>query len=120
MGTLISNLTNFLSRLQALPLEDVARDLKAAMPALRETLEHSQSLMTRLDRSTAPQAEATLAQAQATLAAVERSLRSDAPLQNDLRTALQDFSQAARALKELAETLERQPEAMIYGKRKKP
>ncbi|HJW72258.1 MAG TPA: MlaD family protein [Geothrix sp.] len=120
MGTLISNLTNFLSRLQALPLEDVARDLKAAMPALRETLEHSQALMTRLNRSTAPQAEATLAQAQATLAAVERSLRADAPLQNDLRTALQDFSQAARALKELAETLERQPESMIYGKRKKP
>ncbi len=118
MGTLISNLTTFLGRLQALPLEEVARDLKAAMPALRETLEHTKTLMARLDRTTAPQAEATLAQAQATLAAVERTLRSDAPLQNDLRTALQDFSQAARALRDLAETLDRQPEALVYGKRK--
>jgi paraquat-inducible protein B len=120
MGTLISNLTTFLGRLQALPLEEVAADLKTAMPALRETLEHTRTLMARLDRTTAPQAEATLAQAQATLAAVERSLRSDAPLQDDLRTALQDFSQAARAMKDLAETLERQPESLIYGKRKKP
>ena len=120
MGTLIANLTAFLSRLQALPLEDVARDLKAAMPALRETLEHTQVLMARLDHTTAPQAEATLAQAQATLATMERTLRSDAPLQNDLRTALQDFSQAARALRDLAETLDRQPESLLYGKRKKP
>jgi paraquat-inducible protein B len=120
MGSLVANLTTFLNRLQALPLEEMAADLKTALPALRDTLEHTKSLMARLNRSTAPQAEATLAQAQTTLAAVEKTLRSDAPLQNDLRTALQDFSQAARALRELAETLEAQPESLIYGKRKKP
>jgi paraquat-inducible protein B len=120
MGALVSNLTRFLDRLQKLPLEEIAGELKAGAPALREALQQANSLLTRLDKETAPQAQATLAQAQATLASLEQALRSDAPVQQDLRRALDEFAKASRALRDLADTLERNPEAVLWGKEKDP
>jgi len=118
MGAMISNLTKFLDRLQALPVEELASDLRASLPALRETLEQSKILMTRLNKETVPQAQAVFEQAQVTLAAVEKTLRSDGPLPQDLRQTLQEFTKAARALKDLAESLERHPESIVFGKGK--
>jgi paraquat-inducible protein B len=116
----MDNLTLLVQRLQKLPLEDIAGQLRASIPVLRETLEQTRALVVRLDTETAPQAKATLAQAQATLAALEQTLRSDSPTQTDLRQALDAFTQAARKLQDLADTLERHPESLIYGKGKQP
>jgi len=118
MGALISNLTKFLDRLQKLPLEDITGELKTSIPALRESLQQATALMSRLDKETAPQAQATLAQAQATLATLEKALRSDSPVQSDLRRALDEFAKASRALRDLADTLDRNPESLLWGKEK--
>ena len=120
LGALMDNLTLLVQRLQKLPLEDIAGQLRASIPVLRETMEQTRALVVRLDTETAPQAKATLAQAQATLAALEQTLRSDSPTQTDLRQALDAFTQAARKLQDLADTLERHPESLIYGKGKQP
>jgi paraquat-inducible protein B len=118
VGAMVTNLTNFLDRLRKLPLEDIGNELKSSIPALRESLQQATALMNRLDKETAPQAQATLAQAQATLAALEKTLRADSPVQSDLRRALDEFSKASRALRDLADTLERNPESVIFGKEK--
>jgi paraquat-inducible protein B len=119
-GALLESLAKVAEKLQKLPLEELAGQLRTTIPALRETLEQTKALMTRLDTQTAPQAQATLAQAQATLAALEQVLRSDSPNQTDLHNALDEFTRAARALRDLADTLERHPEAMVFGKGKTP
>jgi paraquat-inducible protein B len=127
MGAMVENLGRLAEKLQKLPLEEVANELRATFPAMRETLAQTRSLMARLDTETAPQARATMAQAQATLAqaqttlaSLERTLGSDSPTQSDLRSALEQFTRAARALQDLADTLERHPESMIFGKGKTP
>jgi paraquat-inducible protein B len=51
------------------------------------------------------------------LSTVDRTLASDAPLQQDLRTSLRDLSRAAQSLRELTDLLERQPESLIRGKK---
>ncbi len=118
MTAMVANLTKFSERLQKLPLEEVIGELRASIPVLRETLKEAKGLMARLDQKTVPQAEATLAQGQTTLAALEKTLRSDSPTQQDLRSALEEFNKAARALRDLAETLERHPESLLFGKGK--
>lgn len=118
MGALVTNLTSFMDRLQKLPIEDIAGELKTSIPALRETLRQASALMERLDRETAPQAKATLVQAQTALASLEKTLRSDSPVQQDLRRALDEFAAASRALRSLADTLERNPESIVWGKEK--
>ena len=120
LGALVDNLGRFAERLQRLPVAEVFAQLRDTLPQLRETLEQAKGLMGRLDRETLPQAQATLAQGQAALAGLERALRADSPVQGDLARALEDFAQAARALRDLADTLERHPEALIFGKGKQP
>jgi len=117
MGALVSNLTKFLDRLQKLPLEEISGELKTSIPVLRETLQQATALMRHLDKETAPQAQATLAQAQTAMAALEKALGSEAPIQQDLRRALEEFAKASRALRDLADTLERNPEALVWGKK---
>ena len=54
------------------------------------------------------------------MATLEKTLHSESPTQGDLRTALEEFTKASRAIRDLADTLERHPESMIFGKGKKP
>jgi paraquat-inducible protein B len=118
MTAMVDNLARLAERLQKLPLEQIVGEVRAALPALKDALEKASALMARLDAETAPQAKATMAQAQATLATLDQTLRADSPTQQDLRRALEEFAKASRALRELAETLERQPEALVFGKGK--
>jgi paraquat-inducible protein B len=116
LGALLDNLSRFAARLQALPLEDLAGQVQSTLPRLRETLDDAGVLMRHLDRETLPQAQATLAQAREAFATLERTLRADSPAQEDLRRALGDFAQAARSLRDLADSLERHPEVLLRGK----
>lgn len=59
---------------------------------------------------------ATFNRAQGTLAMVEGLTEPDSAL----NTALDDLSAAARSIRLLAETLERNPETLLYGKRQRP
>ena len=115
---LMENLSALAERLQALPLEDLAGQLRDTLPALRGALDNARSLLGRLDQELAPQAQATLAQAQAALAALERAADPGSATQADLRQAMDAFAQAARSLRDLADTLERHPEALVFGKGK--
>jgi len=60
--------------------------------------------------------QSTLAETRATLTAARRTLATDSALQVDLQTTLREVASSARALRELAEMLERRPEALLRGK----
>ena len=120
LGALAEKLTRFADRLEKLPIEDLFAQVRDSLPVLRATLAQTQALMAHLDQSTLPQAEGTLKQARATLASLDQVLSSASPTQADLRQALEQFSQAARSLKDLADTMERHPEALLRGKGDKP
>lgn len=119
MGAMVANLNKFLDRVQNFPLEDLVADLRSAIPALKGTLVQTQELAARLDKETVPQVQATLDQARLTLVSLEKALKSDSPVQEDLRRSMEEFSKAARALRDLADTLERNPESIVWGKKKK-
>lgn len=50
-------------------------------------------------------------------AALADAAQDEAPLNQNLQRALKDVSQAARALRELADTLDQQPESVLKGRR---
>lgn len=118
MGAMMENVNKFMERLQKLPLEELLTEVRVSVPVLRETLAQTKALLARLDQETLPQAKTTLVQAQNTLAQLENTLKADSPTQQDLRGALEEFAKASRALRDLAETLERHPEALVWGKGK--
>jgi paraquat-inducible protein B len=107
--------------------------LKAAIVSMRETgaslnktSETIRTLTLHLDnqigpmgssvRMTARDADATLKQTQAMITRLDNTLRPDAPLLYQANHTLVDISEASRAIRQLAEYLERNPDSMIRGR----
>ncbi len=130
LDELQATLGRIAGKLDRLPLDDMAAETRAAIAGLARAVERTETLMQRLDglasnevravvaetQHAMTEAQRTMAEARAALADGRRLLASDAPLQQDLRDSLQELSRAAQALRHLADTLERHPEALLRGK----
>jgi paraquat-inducible protein B len=57
-----------------------------------------------------------MASGQGALSAAEKALNADAPITHELSQTLKEVARAARAVSALADLLERNPQALIYGK----
>ena len=90
-------------------LVDALQSLNAALKEVRE-------LVRELRTGAAPELKATLEEARRSLAAAQSTLAADSPLQSRLNAALDELAAAARALRALADYLERHPEAAVFGK----
>ncbi len=105
-----ASLGNILKNLEKVPFAGVADDL-------RQTLQGMDKLARRLESDVAPEAQAALVSLRQTLANAERTLAADSPVLSEVRDAAREISRAAQSLRSLAETLDRQPEALLKGKR---
>jgi paraquat-inducible protein B len=117
MIELQATLMNISKKLENMPIDKIGADLRIALESLNRTLVGAEQMVKRLDKDVTPAAKAALDDARRMLSTVDRTLASDAPLQQDLRTSLQELSRAAGSLRELTDLLERQPESLIRGKK---
>jgi paraquat-inducible protein B len=129
-----ARVNELLNKLETVPIEKIGKDLGdtlqnvkrlseseellAAVQALNQTLQHTRQLVQNLDSNVAPAIGSTLDQAQKTLVSVEGTLGKDAPLQHEMRRALKELAEAARGIRILTDYLERNPDALIFGKGK--
>ncbi|MGE5650858.1 MAG: intermembrane transport protein PqiB [Bacillota bacterium] len=103
-------------KLDRVPFDTIGHDLDRSLKSLDATLRSADTVLRQLDASVLPELKGTLEQAHKALGNAERALSSDAPVQEDLRSTLQEVNRAARALRVLADYLSRHPEALIRGK----
>ncbi len=102
-------------------------DLTNAITDAKVTLERAQALLNRIDNRVDPLADSltgTLSDAQKTLADLRRALQnvsrligSESSLGPDLSQALEQLSNASRAVADLAEFLRRNPDALLTGRK---
>jgi paraquat-inducible protein B len=119
-----AKLTGILNKLDNLPLEAIGKEIQQDLTALHRTLEDTSKLLSRLDTELVDPLKTTLEDTRRAIASADRMLTNtdatlvgkDAPVQQDLRNALQEMVQAARSLRVLTDYLERHPEALIRGK----
>jgi paraquat-inducible protein B len=134
-----TSLMNILERLEKLPIEKIGADLSAtvrnanrlmgsedllaAVGALRTSLDQLQQFTAELNRSIGPgfsdvieQARLAMQSGQKALSAAEGMLSADSPVGDQLNETLREMAKAARAISALADLLERNPQALIYGK----
>ena len=127
-----ASLNRFMKRLDELPLETIGRDLQETIegldrivnsPELRDSLVSIEKILAEVrqlsantNTQTMPRINATLDHLEKTLVEMNGAISADAPLRHDLRATLQELAGAGRALRELAEFLDRHPEALIRGK----
>jgi paraquat-inducible protein B len=129
-----ARVNDLLNKIETMPIEQIGKDLGdtlqnvkrlseskellQAVQALNQTLQQTRQLVQNLDSNVAPEISSTLDQAQKTLVSVEGTLGQDSPLQHEMRQAIKELGEAARAVRILTDYLERHPEALIYGKGK--
>jgi len=109
-------------------LRDLAgsKEARSAVASLDETLASLRDLSQSLDRTIGPLGESLRTTAQETqrleeqlartLGAVQQIVQPGSPLTQQLGVALQDVSAAARSVRALADSLERNPGAIVRGR----
>jgi|APTNR8051073442_1049403.scaffolds.fasta_scaffold00566_35 paraquat-inducible protein B len=119
--------TGILNKIASLPLDDLVNEMRATIdstralitsPALTGAIESLQQVQPLLEsiRGTMEAAEATLRRADSAIG----SVGAGSPVQQDVVQLLSELKGAARALRVLADYLERHPEALIRGKGSAP
>jgi len=103
-----ADLTRLVERFSRLPVEQIGAELRGSLHALRVTLEKSEGV--------APALQATLEQADRALASTNALIGPDSDVNSELRRALLELSDAARALGLAAEQIQTQPNSLIFGK----
>lgn len=88
----------------------LADDVTATVKTADGTLKAAERAITDIRGS--------LARAETLLTTADNVIRPGSPLHFELINALRELSGAARSLKTLAETLERNPDALLFGRRK--
>ncbi|TCZ57217.1 PqiB family protein [Roseicella aquatilis] len=139
---ILESVNQVLSKLHALPLQQIGDnlndtlagakaavggpELQAAIASLQATLGATEAMTRRIDAATAPtlkalppllaSLQATVTQAGRLVGSVDRGYGNDSQFQRDLERTLEQLNGAARALRSLADTLNRNPESLIRGR----
>jgi paraquat-inducible protein B len=133
-----AKLTAVLDRIDKLPIEDIAAGVKKDLASLDATLNEASKtlgetsktmsdagkLVRTVDSEVMPQVRTEIETLHRVLASLERTIDNvdatllgpNAPAQQELRDALNEFTRAARSMRLLIEYLERHPESPIRGK----
>src|SRR5260221_13074882 len=105
-----ANVGRMAKKLNDLPLEQFAADLNTDLKDLHEALSE---LHTRV----LPNAEDTLSALHTTLDSADRTLDVESPLQRGLTDTLSETRNTLQAVRELADDLDRHPDALLRGRR---
>jgi paraquat-inducible protein B len=115
LDELQTTLLRIVGKLDKLPIDRSARHPQGhRQPAAHHR--RAEALVKRIDNLTDGEVRDTVVEARSAIADTRKLLASDAPLQQDLRASLQELGRAAQALRHLADTLDRHPEALLRGK----
>ncbi|HXY05521.1 MAG TPA: MlaD family protein [Burkholderiaceae bacterium] len=110
-------LAKLANKLEQIPVDQLVKDAQEAIETLNRTLESTDKLVKRIDGEIAPDVRAVLDDARKALNAATRTMASDSPEVVEVRETLMELQRAAEAVRVLAETLEKNPESLLRGKK---
>lgn len=97
--------------------DGVIPELTATMRDARKTLQRTESVLASVNDGVVPELTATLRDTRKTLQRADNMLASDSPTQLELRDTLREVGRAAAAVRDIAELLARQPQALLTGRK---
>ncbi len=124
LANIEAKLTSILTKVDNMPLNAIAVEVKGVIATLDQALKDADTLISRVDAQWVPEGTKTLEDARKAIAAADRALSdadtnllaNDSPAPQDLRNTLQEVARAARAVRVFVDYLERHPDVLIRGK----
>ena len=110
------NIAKLIKSLDEIPFQKIGNDLHLVLNEAKGTLDKFGKLSNRIDKETAPQVSATLSEIQTTLVELKRTIDNNSPLNYRARKALKEMSKTLKSFRELMDTLNNKPQALIFGK----
>ena len=111
-----SQVQEIASKLNKVPYEQIAGDLRTTLAALNKTLASTEQAVTRINTDVTPELTAAMKDVRKIVNNAERTLADDSPLQQDMRQTLRELTRAAGSVRVLTDYLERHPESLLRGK----
>lgn len=111
------SVTSILKKIDRMPLNDIGIQTRNTLASLNETTQNLNKFMDRLNKDLAPEAQGSLNELKKTLSELKEALEPNSPLQRDLRKTLKETTRSAQTIRDLADTLEAEPESLIKGKK---
>lgn len=101
-------ITGILTKFDAIPLDKIGDELLNNLRSLDK-------FINKLSQDTAPETKRTLSAIQISLEKINGLLDTDAPLVSNFQGTLQNITDAAKALRMLADTIQAQPDTLLKG-----
>jgi paraquat-inducible protein B len=111
------SVSRILKKVEQLPLEEIGDNLNSTLEELQATVAEAKLLVANVNADTVPELGKTLQQFDDTLKDIKATLGSGSALNYNARNALDELTMAVRSIRTLTEYLERNPEALIFGKK---
>ena len=136
MDAITASLRNFASKLEEVEISKIGKELletlegtnklvnapelQAAVKELKGTMRSLKGILDKLDGTNINEAIASakeaLNQAETTMMLLNSALKPDSPIQHSIIQMTSELEETARSIRSLVDLLERNPEAIIFGK----
>jgi len=126
LDAITDSVDRILRRVDSLPLDALSNDLQTAIVTLNDTLTETKRFVQTTNRNVDPMvadlraaavaARQALQEAERTTASIDNSVGESSEVRMRMAQTLRELAGSARAIRELADSLERNPEALIKGK----
>ncbi len=110
------SVAKLMRRIDKIPLEEIGANTRDTLAHFNASAQSLDKLLKRFEGEVTPASTAALAELRKTLAELRKSVGKDSTLQQDLRNTLRETTRAVQTVRSLADTLDREPEALIRGK----
>jgi paraquat-inducible protein B len=131
-GAIAQDVSSIVRKLDQLPLDQIGADLAStadgvnrlvnspdmqqALKSLTDALEQFKVLSVQLGTEVGPSVTRTLQETERTVASVRRLVDEDSATTRETQRLLIELGEAARSIRDMADYLERHPEALLRGK----
>lgn len=112
-------LSKIIANLERVKFDQLSDELQRTLKQTQTAVAEIGGFAKKLNNETAPKFQASLVELQKTLVEVQKGMGKDSPLNYTTTKTLEELSLTLRSLRELINTLDNQPQSILFGKEKK-
>jgi len=110
------NINDILQKVDRIPIAEIGDNMKIAIASLTQTLDELKDLSGNINQEMMPKVNESLGQLESAISGINSTLGPDSALNYNARTMTDELSIAVRSMRSLLEYLEKDPQALIFGK----